>query len=111
MNGTRTAVREPKVCACGSDAIEPEVLAPGDPGYGTHYSKLLCCDCGRFNGWGRDPSVTAALEQRASEIDALLKSPTLSEWERGFLRSICRQRHLTEKQVATWLNIRAKAAK
>lgn len=101
-------VADAKRCACGSDAIESEVLKSGQPGYGTHYAKLVCCDCGKFNGWARDPKVTAAFEKRAEQIQTLLARADLTAWKRDFLLSIASRRHLTERQAQTWESIRAK---
>ena len=99
---------EAKPCKCGSDAIEPEILKPGMPGHGTHYARLVCCDCQRFNGWMRDPRVTAAADERGTRIAALLAGAELSAWERSFLQSIARQRHLTDKQNDCWQKIQSK---
>lgn len=113
MEATATNVNvEPtRHCACGSDAVEPEVLRAGDPGFGTHYSRLICCECGKFNGWGWDPRVTEETDARNKEIEAILAAGKATSWERQFLGSIARQRHLTDRQRETWQKIRAKGVR
>lgn len=97
-----------KLCRCGSDAIEPEIVQPGQPGHGTHYARLVCCDCGKFNGWAPDPKVTAAFEKRQGRIVDLLAKADLSAWERDFLVSVLPRRHLTDKQIGVWERIATK---
>ena len=97
-----------KVCACGSDDIGAVALLPGQPGHGTHHGKFVCCRCSRFNGWVPNPKVTVAADERGVRIKALLDGGKLSDWQRTFVQSISRQRHLTDKQQAVWQRIVAK---
>ena len=98
-----------KPCSCGSDDFTAEALSPGQPGYGQHHGKFICCNCGRFNGWVPNPAVTDAAIKRATEIKNLLDRAVLTPWERQFLLSVSQQRHLTDKQQAILTKIQGRA--
>jgi len=59
---------------------------------GPHHAKVVCTDCGKFLGWSAKPENEARNKAERKLIDALNQdSVPLSEWERGFVKSIAQQ--------------------
>lgn len=65
-----------------------------------HHGKTVCRECGRFIRFEPKPETA----DRKAKQEALIRqlasdSMPLSEWERGFIKSIAEQKKLSPKQV------------
>lgn len=65
----------------------------------THYAALRCGSCDGFHKWIESPHTTEERERQRQRIKELLRSPLLSEWERGFLQDVLKERKLSPKQI------------
>ena len=81
-----------------------------DGPFGPHAIKVICKDCLRFLSWGESPEKTEARADMQG-ICVLLLSGDLSEWERGFVESVKKQKRLSEKQLTVFERIRKKYLK
>jgi hypothetical protein len=60
----------------------------------------LCEDCGAFLRWVERPGNTEAQKLRAARIARLAMVETLSEWERGFIKSVAKFKKHSPRQIA-----------
>lgn len=66
---------------------------------GPHHAKVICDDCGAFVRWLPKPETLARMDNNAKLIKALdHDNVPLSEWERGFVKSIGAQKKLSPRQ-------------
>jgi hypothetical protein len=80
------------------------VLMPG----ARHYAAARCGRCDTFLQWLPQPDAQHQQSSRADSIERHLTSNALTEWERGFLTNIQKQKNLSPKQLAMLSKIEAK---
>jgi hypothetical protein len=80
------------------------LMPPGN----THYAAARCGRCDIFLQWLPHPETEQKESARAPAIETLLTSDALTDWERGFLRNIQKQKNLSPKQLAALSKIEAK---
>src|SRR6266576_5679643 len=67
---------------------------------GPHYSHSICSDCSQHLYYVAKPSNAERRKQNAINIQKLLDSNRLTEWENGFCQGIHHNQRLTPKQNA-----------
>jgi hypothetical protein len=73
---------------------------------GPHYAKQVCADCGKFLKWIASPETIKRQAENAGILAQLAMCRGLSEWDREFVRSAARQKHLSPKQQAVLFKLR-----
>ena len=63
-----------------------------------HHGKTVCADCGAYIRFEKKPETVEREKRNAERIKQLQSIPTLSEWEKGFVESVSKQRKLSPKQ-------------
>ena len=89
---------------CHHTSASVVLMPPGN----THYAAARCGRCDIFLQWLPHPETEQKESARTTAIETLLTSDALTDWERGFLRNIQKQKNLSPKQLATLSKIEAK---
>lgn len=85
-----------KAQACAHLATRTEQMPAG----GAHYAREVCVECGRYVRWLPRPETVERQRVNAFSLAKLSMCEGLSDWERGFVRDVSRQRKLSPKQQA-----------
>lgn len=72
---------------------------------GPHYAKRVCRDCRKFLGWVPSPETIKRQAENNGILAALAKLPSLSEWERQFVRDLSTSKRISPKQQAKLLEL------
>jgi len=90
----------PIVCSaqdeCEHSDTRIEILPPGS----VHFGRELCRDCDKVLRWLPKPATVERSRWNGYRLTKLAMSPALSAWERGFVQSISKAKHLSPRQQA-----------
>jgi len=90
----------PLVCGAQSWCEHEATRNVMEPPNSVHYAREICQNCDRVLRWIAKPETIARHRVTALRITQLMMTGSLSEWEKGFLRSIATQRKLSPRQLA-----------
>jgi hypothetical protein len=65
-----------------------------------HFAREVCQNCDRVLRWIAKPATIQLRRLNALRIARLTMTDSLSEWERGFVKSISSERKLSPRQLA-----------
>lgn len=87
-------MNNPPCRACGSTRLNLVSVPPPCP----HRYAIRCGECDCFIRWAEKPENQDKRHSRKADINRLLETGNLSDWEREFLSNISTVRKLSPKQ-------------
>lgn len=106
-NKPQIAEAQSSTASCPSCGFERASIVRMAKGH-SHYAALKCGQCDRFLDWMPKPATEGKRRDTAIKVDRLLKSLGLTQWEKGFLATIAKQKKVSPKQQETLAKIEAK---
>jgi hypothetical protein len=82
--------------ACKHGTTRVELMPQGH----THHAMETCAICRRFLRWLPKPGTIERRTLNAFKLARLAMRPDLTDWERQFIRSVGKKKHLSPKQQA-----------
>jgi hypothetical protein len=91
-SNSRSAIAQP----CAHPVTRTERFPGGQP----HYAHEVCVACGRHLRWHPKPRNDERRKLLAAYVARLAMCERLTNWEKGFVASVSKQRNLSPKQEA-----------